>query len=337
LPIYDEEASLIERLMKNVTQLDYPKEKLQIQILDDSENDDILENVKKLVKEYRKNGYDIELIHRNNRKGYKAGALNYGLKKAKGRFIAIFDVDTIIPKDFLKKVIPYFYQEEKLAFVQTRCIYENRWHNLVTRASAIERDVHFLIEQPAKSACGLLINHCGTAGVWRKSVLKEYRWDENVLTEDIELSYRVQADGWKGLYLSDIACIMQLPPSLTALKVQQARWTAGFVQSFKKLWGILINSKISINQKLESVLHLSSPIACILLLADIFLWPLAIILETNVVLRLQPEMIFFTLFTMMALMGPFFSPIVGLYRSDVNKKWTEILLAIPAYDYTGAS
>jgi len=211
IPIYNE-GPIVERVLENITVLDYPKERLQIQILDDSTDKETLQKEEWLVEHYRREGYEIELIHRENRNGYKAGALNNGLETAKGDYIAIVDADTISPKNFLKELISQFGGDEKLAFVQTRCEYADRWFNWVTESNAVAMDVHFLVEQPAKSWYNLLPNFSGKAGMWRREVLEKYGWDENVLTEDIELSYRVQIDGWRSLYTHNPTCLIELPP-----------------------------------------------------------------------------------------------------------------------------
>jgi cellulose synthase/poly-beta-1,6-N-acetylglucosamine synthase-like glycosyltransferase len=221
-------------------------------------------------------------VHREQRTGYKAGALNTGLTYITSDFITIFDVDTAVSRTFLKETIPIFAQDPQLAFIQTRCDYTNRWFNWVTEAHAVERDIHSIIEQPVKSRYHLLPNFSGQAGIWRTSVLTHYQWDETVLTEDIELSYRVQADGWNGLYYDKFASQIELPLSITDLKQQQQRWTTGFAQSFRKLWQIIITSpNLNRIQKLEALLSLSIPLVHIIALTAIILWTLAAIVEPD--------------------------------------------------------
>jgi cellulose synthase/poly-beta-1,6-N-acetylglucosamine synthase-like glycosyltransferase len=286
VPIYNE-STLVESVLENITNLDYPKERMQIQILDDSTDEEVLHKEESVTKLYIKKGYDMELIHRENRNGFKAGALNNGLKTAKGQFVVVVDADTISPQNFLKDLISVFNENDKIAFIQTKCDYSDRWFNWVTESSAIERDMHYLVEQPAKNWYDLLPNFSGKAGMWRKDVLSKYGWDESILTEDIELSYRVQIDGWKSLYLNSPTCLIEIPPSLTALKAQQKRWTAGFAQSFKKLWKpILKSNRLTLIQKLETLIFLSTPVTHLAAFAAIILWILAAIFEPEATLGL---------------------------------------------------
>lgn len=327
IPIYNE-GRLVEGVLENITNLDYPKERLEIQILDDSTDEETLAKERRLVEKYKGEGYNIQLIHRENRRGYKAGALNNGLKAAKGDYIAVVDADTISPRNFLKELISHFSEEEKLAFIQTRCEYTDRWFNWVTESNAIERDVHYLVEQPAKNWYNLLPNFSGKAGMWRRDVLEKYGWDEGVLTEDVELSYRVQLDGWRSLYLHNPICLIELPPSLSALKTQQKRWTAGFAQSLKKLWRPLLRSnKLTLSQKLETLIFLSSPITHLVALTAIVLWVLAAILEPDITLDLWLGTPTFSTFMMLISSAPNFAVVTGILRSGERKR--RKLLSIP--------
>jgi cellulose synthase/poly-beta-1,6-N-acetylglucosamine synthase-like glycosyltransferase len=286
IPIYNED-SLVGKVLENVTSFDYPKDRMQVQLLDDSTDKDLLLEDESLVEDYANKGYDILLIHRPDRKGYKAGALNNGLRLAKGEYIVVVDADTISPSNFLKDLISFFNEDDELAFVQTKCDYSDRWFNWVTESNAVERDMHYLVEQPAKNWYNLLPNFSGKAGMWRRSVLDKYGWDETVITEDIELSYRVQIDGWKSAYLHNPTCIIELPPSLMALRAQQKRWTAGFAQSFRKLWKSVIGTtKLSSFQKIETLIFLSTPVTHIVALAAIVLWALAAVFEPETTLGL---------------------------------------------------
>ena len=327
IPIYNE-GPLIESVLENVTSLDYPKDRLEIQILDDSTDAETLWKEQKLVEKYGGEGYDLRLIHRENRGGYKAGALNNGLKMAKGDYIAVVDADTYSPGNFLMELIPQFSKDERLAFVQARCEYTDRWFNWITESNAIERDVHHLIEQPAKSWYNLLPNFSGKAGIWRRDILEKYGWDESVLTEDIELSYRVQLDGWKSLYLHHPTCMIELPLSLTALKTQQMRWTAGFAQSFRKLWRPLIKSReLTRSQKLETLIFLFTPITHIVALAAIFVWMLAAILEPEATLGLWLNNPVFSIFIASISIAPNISVIMAILRS--RERTLRKLLTIP--------
>jgi len=327
IPIYNE-GSIVERVLENVTSLDYPKERLQIQILDDSTDKETLQKEEMLTEYYTREGYEIQLIHRENRNGYKAGALNNGLRASKGDYVVIVDADTISPRNFLKELVSQFDEDEKLAFVQSRCEYADRWFNWVTESNAVARDVHFLVEQPAKNWYNLLPNFSGKGGMWRREVLEKYGWDECVLTEDIELSYRVQLDGWRSLYLHGPTCLIELPPSLTALKAQQKRWTAGFAQTFKKLWRPLLRSdRLTLGQKLEALIFLSSPITHTAALAAIVLWILAAILEPEMTLGLWLGTFAFSAFMAFMSGAPHLSVIMGILRS--REKRGRKLLTIP--------
>jgi cellulose synthase/poly-beta-1,6-N-acetylglucosamine synthase-like glycosyltransferase len=315
IPIYNE-GPLVERVLENIASLDYPKERLQIQILDDSTDEETLREEEWLAEHYRGEGYEIELIHRENRIGYKAGALNNGLRTAKGDYVVIVDADTISPRNFVKELISQFSGDERLAFVQTRCEYSDRWFNWVTESNAIARDIHFLVEQSAKNWYNLLPNFSGKAGMWRREVLEKYGWDEGVLTEDIELSYRVQLDGWRSLYLHNPTCLIELPPSLTALKTQQKRWTAGFAQAFKKLWRPLLRSdRLTFRQKFEALIFLSSPVTHLAALTAIALWALAAIFEPEATLSLWLGTFAFSAFMAFMSGSPHLSVIMGILRS----------------------
>jgi cellulose synthase/poly-beta-1,6-N-acetylglucosamine synthase-like glycosyltransferase len=326
IPVYNE-GPFVESVLENVAGLDYPKDKLEIQILDDSTDEETIQVEREFTEKSLRIGYDIQLIHRDNRSGYKAGALNNGLSRAKGDYIVIVDADTHSPPGFLKELIPYFL-DENLAFVQARCGYTDRWFNWITVSNAMERDIHYLVEQPAKNWYNLLPNFGGKAGMWRRDVLQEYPWDEKILTEDIELSYRVQSQGWRGIYLHVPTCLIELPPSLTALKTQQRRWTAGFAQSLRKLWRPLVKSpRLTLGQKLETLLFLSTPITHLAALSAIFLWVLAAILEPEATLSLWLTNPTFSIFLALVSMSPNISVMVGILRNGEQKK--RQLLRIP--------
>jgi cellulose synthase/poly-beta-1,6-N-acetylglucosamine synthase-like glycosyltransferase len=327
IPIYNE-GILVESVLENVVGLDYPKSLLQIQVLDDSTDHETLRKEVSLVTHYGDKGYDLQLVHRDTRKGFKAGALNNGLKTARGDYVAVVDADTWAPSNFLIETVSRFGDDDRLAFVQARCDYTDRWFNWVTETNAIARDVHFLVEQPAKDWYDLLPNFCGKAGMWRREVLDKYGWDESILTEDIELSYRVQMGGWRSIYLQGIACQIELPPSLTALRAQQRRWTAGFAQSFRKLWRpIITNDKLTTGQKIETLLFLSSPLSHLGVLAAITLWILAAILEPLTTLGLWLETLSFSGFITFISVAPHLAVLVAVLRS--GEKRARKLLTVP--------
>lgn len=258
LPIFNE-FLVVERLIHSVCKIDYPKEKMEIQVLDDSidETTDIAE---KLVNEYKSKGYNIHYIHRTNRQGFKAGALKEGLEVAKGEYIAIFDADFVPKVDFLKKTIPHFNNNE-IGMVQTRWEHLNEEYSYLTRAQALALDGHFVLEQQVRNKSGFFMNFNGTAGVWRKSCIYDAgNWQSDTLTEDLDLSYRAQLKGWKFRFLNDVTSPAELPADINALKTQQFRWTKGAVETAKKMLPEVFRSDLPFKTKLECFIHLSSNI-----------------------------------------------------------------------------
>ena len=233
LPIYNEKYT-VERLLRAVTNLDYPRSQLQIQVLDDS-TDDTVELVGQLVRDYQERGIDIQYIHRTNRQGYKAGALDYGLQSATGKLIGIFDADFVPHADWLKKTVPLF-EDKKLGCLQTRWGHTNRKYNSLTRAEAMAIDGHFVVEQTVRSRNDFFLNFNGTAGLWRRACIEDaggWQWD--TLTEDLDLSYRAQLRGWKIEYLPDVVVPAELPAQVEAFKKQQFRWAKGSFQVVRKI------------------------------------------------------------------------------------------------------
>jgi len=258
LPIYNEKE-VFPRLLKSVCELEYPKEKMEIQILDDS-TDDTSQLIDKLTDNYLSNGFNIEVIRRERRDAFKAGALQNALKLAEGDFLAVFDADNIPTPDYLKKTLTYFEDNPRLGYIQTRLGHLNREFNHITEAVAIALDTHFLVEQPARSTLTLIPNFNGSAGVIRKDALLDLGgWSYDTLTEDMDLTYRMRMNGWEQLYLRDVVVEGEIPISLHAFKKQQERWAIGGTQTTKKLLrNIWISDKLSFPQKFESTLHLSN-------------------------------------------------------------------------------
>lgn len=255
LPIYNE-LYVVERLIDCVSQLDYPKDKFEIQVLDDS-TDETVEIIKRKVESIRRNGINIVHIRRESRAGYKAGALAHGLLQARGEFIAIFDADFLPGCDFLLKTLPYF-EDEKVGLVQTRWGYLNEDYSLLTRLQAFGLDAHFTVEQKGRNKGGYFINFNGTAGIWRKTCIVDAGgWHSDTLTEDLDLSYRAQLKGWKFVYVEDIENPSELPILMSALKSQQYRWTKGAAECAKKNLIALIQSKsVSWFTKVHGLFHL---------------------------------------------------------------------------------
>ena len=233
LPIFNEKYT-IERLLRAVARLDYPAGALQIQVLDDS-TDDTADLVSRLVRSYRSQGIDMQLLHRSDRRGFKAGALRDALPSATGELIGIFDADFVPAPDWLRRTVPSF-RDSRMGCVQTRWGHTNRKYNSLTQAEALAIDGHFLVEQTARSGNGLFLNFNGTAGLWRRACIQQSGgWQTDTLTEDLDLSYRAQLQGWKIGYLPEVVVQAELPSQVEAFKKQQFRWAKGSFQVVKKI------------------------------------------------------------------------------------------------------
>lgn len=255
LPVYNE-LYVMERLLKNIAKLEYPREKLEIQVLDDS-TDQSVETTRAQIKKLQKTGINIQHIQRTNREGFKAGALKEGLEIAKGEFIAIFDADFLPQKNWLLETIPYFKNNE-IGVVQTRWDHINRDYSTLTKIQAFALDAHFTLEQVGRNTKGHFINFNGTAGVWRKEcILDAGNWEGDTLTEDLDLSYRAQLKKWKFKYLEHVKTPAELPVIISAARSQQFRWNKGGAENFQKMTKrVLLDKDISLKTKIHSVLHL---------------------------------------------------------------------------------
>jgi cellulose synthase/poly-beta-1,6-N-acetylglucosamine synthase-like glycosyltransferase len=276
LPIYNEQY-VVDRLLDAVCRLDYPREKLDIQLLDDS-TDETVEVARILVERYAALGHPVTYIHRDNREGFKAGALAEGLKTAKSEFVAIFDADFVPPPDFLLNCIHYF-TDPKVGMVQTRWTHINRNYSLLTQVEAILLDGHFVLEHSGRARSGVFFNFNGTAGMWRRCAIDEAGgWEHDTLTEDTDLSYRAQLKGWKFIYLQDVECPAELPVEMTAFKTQQARWAKGLIQVSKKILPQVLKSDVSRHQKIEAVYHLTANLSYpLMIVLSVLLMPAMII------------------------------------------------------------
>ncbi len=279
LPIFNERY-VIERLVDAISQFDYPRELLDIQVLDDS-TDETRDVARACVDRHAATGLPITYIHRTNREGYKAGALENGLHTAQGQFVAIFDADFIPQPDFLRGTIPHFLNPEggeKIGMVQTRWTYLNSDYSLLTRVETILLDGHFVIEHGGRSRRGTFFNFNGTAGVWRRAAIDSAGgWQHDTLTEDTDLSYRAQLKGWKFIYLPHIECASELPVDMNGFKAQQARWAKGLMQTAKKILPQVFRSDVPFHVKSEAFFHLTANIS----------YPLMVLLST----MLLPAMI----------------------------------------------
>ena len=263
LPIFNE-IYVVERLLKAVSELDYPRDLLQIQVLDDS-TDDTRDLTARCVRELKDRGLNVELIHRVDRTGFKAGALETGLASAEGDFVCILDADFVPQPDLLQKTV-HFFTDPKVGMIQTRWGHLNRTYSLLTRVQAMFLDGHLLLEQTARSRSGRFFNFNGTAGLWRRSCIEEAGgWQHDTLTEDLDLSYRAQLAGWKFIFLPDVITPAELPVDMNGFKSQQHRWTKGSIQTCKKLLPTIWRSELPLFLKLEATAHLTSNFAYLLL------------------------------------------------------------------------
>ncbi len=269
LPIFNERY-VIERLLDAVARFDYPRELLEIQVLDDS-TDETQEVARACVERHQALGLAVHYLHRTNREGYKAGALAEGLKSSTGEFIAIFDADFVPSPDFLRRTLGYF-SDPKIAMVQTRWTYLNRDYSALTQVESILLDGHFVIEHGARARSGRFFNFNGTAGVWRRIVIDDAGgWQHDTLTEDTDLSYRAQLLGWKFIYLPQRQeCASELPVEMNAFKAQQARWAKDLLQTSKKILPRVLRADVPLDVKIEAVFHLTAGIS----------YPLMIVLST---------------------------------------------------------
>ena len=255
LPVYNE-LYVMERLLDNIAKINYPNNKLEIQVLDDS-TDESFSITSEQISVLQNKGLNIKHVTRSDRKNFKAGALKEGLKIAKGEFITIFDADFLPQKDWLQKTIPYF-KDPKIGVVQTRWGHLNRNFSILTKVQAFALDAHFTLEQVGRSSMNHFINFNGTAGVWRKEcILDAGNWQGDTLTEDLDLSYRAQLKNWKFKYLLEVETPAELPLLLSAARSQQFRWNKGGAENFQKFkWRILKDNNLSIKTKLHGILHL---------------------------------------------------------------------------------
>ncbi|MGC4032537.1 MAG: glycosyltransferase [Tepidisphaeraceae bacterium] len=277
LPMFNEDA-VAERVIDATCRIDYPREKLQIQVLDDSTDADAAEIARKSCDAWREKGIDIQYLHRNNRDGFKAGALQEGLKSASGEYVAIFDADFIPPADILRNVVDHF-SDPKIGMVQVRWDHLNRDASLLTKSQAIFLDGHFVIEHTARNRSGRFMHFNGTAGVWRRTTIAEAGgWQHDTLTEDLDLSYRAQLKGWQFVYLPQHVAPAELPPEMVSFKQQAHRWTKGSMQTAIKLLPRIMNSKLPWSIKSEAFFHLTCTVVYpLMVMMTLLMYPTFII------------------------------------------------------------
>ncbi len=265
LPLYNE-ATVATRLLDAVARFDYPRDRLEIQVLDDS-TDETAHLVNRHVAQMQAAGLDAVVVRRSNRVGYKAGALDEGLKVAKGELVAIFDADFIPQPEFLRRLVGEF-EEPSVGCVQARWGHLNREHSLLTRVQALMLDGHHLVENRARFSAGRLFNFSGTGGIWRCEAIRDAGgWQHDTLTEDLDLSYRAQMAGWRFVYREDVETPAELPEDVSALRAQQYRWAKGTVQTARKLLGTVVRSDLTLAQRIEAFFHLTPHFAYPLMVA----------------------------------------------------------------------
>src|SRR5438876_983223 len=324
LPMYNEDT-VAERIIRAACAIDYPLDKLEIQVLDDS-TDHSADIARKACEVFAAKGFPIRYLHRDNREGYKAGALAEGLKTATGEFIAIFDADFVPPKDFLLRTIHHF-TDPKIGMVQTRWTHINRNYSFLTEVEAILLDGHFVLEHSGRARSDVFFNFNGTAGMWRRRAIEEAGgWQHDTLTEDTDLSYRAQLKGWKFIYLQEVECPAELPVEMTAFKTQQARWAKGLIQTAKKILPRVMKSDAPLHAKIEAWYHLTANLSYPLMVV------LSVLLLPAMIIRFYQgwfQMLYIDLPLFMASTFSISSFYLVSQRELFPKSWPRALLYLP--------
>jgi cellulose synthase/poly-beta-1,6-N-acetylglucosamine synthase-like glycosyltransferase len=331
IPIYNE-ADVAIRVIEAVAAMEYPRGKHSIQVLDDSTDETRL-LVDRTVRRLRGQGVDIEVVRRDNRKGFKAGALKVGLARIRHPLVAVFDADFVPPRDFLRRATPLLARDERLACIQGRWAHLNQNESWLTRAQSVALDAHFAVEQGARAWNNLMMNFNGTAGIWRKAAIEDPAvggWSADTLTEDLDLSYRVQLAGWRMDYCIDLACPAELPNNINALKAQQRRWATGGVQTAVKLLPRIWRAPIGFHRKMEALLHLSH--------YSVYFWTLLVALLARPMLAMVDPLPYWWCFVFgwaMMIFTVMASPIVYSYaRRHLGGGWSG-LRTMPAMLFLG--
>jgi cellulose synthase/poly-beta-1,6-N-acetylglucosamine synthase-like glycosyltransferase len=321
LPIFNEKY-VAERLIKSVCALEYPQDRLEIQVLDDS-TDETTFIVTRLIEKYQEQGFDIKLVRRHNRQGYKAGALQEALAVAKGEFVAIFDADFIVPRRFLKATIPHFNCKGKIAAVQTRWGHLNREYSFLTLGQSVALDGHFYIEQKLRADNGYFINFNGTCGIWRKEAIYDAGgWESDTLTEDLDLSYRAQLRGWKIVFVRDMVVPGEVPVDFNGFRAQQYRWTKGAYETARKLLKTVLKSKLPARVKYEGFIHLTNNLVFPLLLGLVLLALPVLVIKINHPDTLRWYFLILSIFTISVFPYPIIYAITqkNIYPKNNKKK-----------------
>ena len=319
LPVFNE-MYVMERLIDATVKMNYPLDRFEIQILDDS-TDETLEISRRKAEEHRANGVNIEVVVRPDRKGYKAGALQYGMSKLKGEFIAIFDADFIPDPNFLRATIPHF-ENSKIGVVQTRWAHINKDYSLLTRVQAFFLDAHFTVEQGGRNRSGYFMNFNGTAGIWRKSTIEDAGgWQADTITEDLDLSYRAQMNGWQFIYLEDFHSPAELPADMQSFKSQQFRWIKGGAEVARKILPKMFNTKFPFSVKLNAFTHLLSSSVYIIIFLLIMLSIPVLIFKGNVISERQLKFSSIYLLSTLAIAIFYYISV----RSNIKNKTTSYL------------
>jgi cellulose synthase/poly-beta-1,6-N-acetylglucosamine synthase-like glycosyltransferase len=319
LPMFNE-MYVAERLIEGCTKIDYPKDKLEIQVLDDS-TDETREIARRKVEELRARGYDAVYIHRTDRTGYKAGALENGQKLAKGDYILVFDAD-FVPTPSIVEDLIHFFTDPKVGMVQARWGHLNRDYSMLTRVQSMMLDGHFVIEHIARNRSGRFFNFNGTAGMWRKAAIVDAGgWEHDTLTEDMDLSFRAQLRGWRFVYVPDAIAPAEIPCEMNSFKSQQFRWAKGSAQTAKKLLPIVLRAKLPLHVKIEAVFHLTNNFAYL------FLVVLACLQLPNMLMRRsmeRPELLLLDVPLFLATSGSIVLFYVTSHRALYESTWDAI-------------
>ena len=328
LPLYNE-MYVAERLIDAAVRLDYPLDRLEIQVLDDS-TDETRELVAARVERYRRQGLPIRHLHRTDRTGFKAGALAAGQAVARGELVAVFDADFVPPTDFLRRTVPHFTDPQsgpEIGMVQARWEHINRQYSLLTRIQAVFLDGHFIIEHAARARGGMFFNFNGTAGIWRRQAIDDAGgWQHDTLTEDLDLSYRAQLAGWRFLFLSDVTAPAELPVEVNAFKRQQFRWAKGSIQTARKLLWRLLWAPVSLRAKVEGFVHLTNNASYLLMVA------LSILIFPAMLLRRGDDVRLLLLLDLPMFVAATVSVIVfyAVSQRERGPGWVRSLLFLPA-------